>query len=193
MAVGNRTIANGDLSVALGTDSRAEKYTANTVAYLTAVTNDDVTRGVVSVGSTQKNSEFARRIVNVAGGVDNTMLQTLKQQYATLYSDAQKVSKELNETGASSLTQQQVNTQAKRLDVADELLKTHPADINTNAADIKTNTANIAKTNERLDGVSETVVGHTTQIEENTASIESLQQSMSDFMPSVTNRMNKLN
>jgi len=69
------------------------------------------------------------------------MLQTLKQQYATLYSDAQKVSKELNETGASSLTQQQVNTQAKRLDVADELLKTHTADINTNAADIKTNTA----------------------------------------------------
>jgi len=41
------------------------------VTYLTDVTNDDVTRGVVSVDSTQKNSEFARRIVNVAGGVDN--------------------------------------------------------------------------------------------------------------------------
>lgn len=75
-----------------------------------------------------------------------SMLQTLKQQYATLYSDAQKVSKELSETGASSLTQQQVNTQAKRLDVADELLKMHTADINSNTAAINTNAANI-KTN----------------------------------------------
>ena len=82
IAIGNNANVTGSkYSVALGLNSTVgyDDTKANTTAAFSGDTNNDIGNGVVSVGTSANNKNVKRRILNVAGGVNDNDAVNVKQ------------------------------------------------------------------------------------------------------------------
>lgn len=80
VAIGNYAEARGRNSVALGTQSKTDANYENTTALYTGQLNNDKNVGVISVG----NTKVQRRILNVAGGAEDSDAVNLAQLKAVV-------------------------------------------------------------------------------------------------------------
>jgi len=94
MAIGNGATSDAKNSLALGTGTQIGVITSNTTAAFTGTQNKDIDNGVVAVG----NAASTRRILGVAGGVNDTDAVNVSQLKAVADKDIYTVSGALNGT-----------------------------------------------------------------------------------------------
>lgn len=213
-ALGRNAQALGEKSVALGAGSVADLFSKNSVSFFSNQSNNDMTQGVVSVGS--KGNE--RRIMHVSGAVNDTdavnlgqlkvvnaKVTDLENSVAFLEKNPGTLSPEVlaqiekASQDVKALTEKNTDILGGYTELKDSsgkqalAISEHSSeikDLKTNAQtttkQVESNTAQIKENSQQIDS-------NTQNITANNASIADLQQSMGSLIPSIDSRFDNVN